>query len=78
MSESKNMHEKMQSKLIKFSTPTELPENIQYLYINASQYLTLTKEQRDELVKILERHDAVGEKINKLYSDWFNKAVKNI
>lgn len=50
----------------------ELPENLEYLWINGNQF-EFTKEHRQELIKILEKHDAIGDKLTKLYKDWRKK-----
>lgn len=44
----------------------ELPESLKYLCINGN-LIEFTEEYRQELIKILEKHDAVRDKLTKVY-----------
>ena len=51
----------------------KLPENIKYLYLICGKCIEITEEQREEIIKILEKYDVNRDKLNKLYEDWHKK-----
>lgn len=68
--DAKELSDKMKSVPLVFDG--ELPKNLQYLRIDGN-LIEYTKEHRQELIKILEKHDAIGDKLTKLYKDWRKK-----
>ena len=50
----------------------EIPESINCLYYSG-ELIEITEEQREELTKILKKHDAIRDKLVKLYRDWHKK-----
>lgn len=60
-------------KTIPYEPQGKLPENLKYLHLSVDKYVEITEEQRKELTKILEKHDAVSDKLNKLYENWRKK-----
>lgn len=57
--------------VIEYSSRQEL--TVKFYEMLKETSIELTKEHRQELIKILEKHDAIGDKLTKLYKDWRKK-----
>ena len=50
----------------------KLPENLEYLHCS-NEIVEFSEEQKQEITKLLAKHDAIKAKLDKLSKDWRNK-----